>query len=133
MKSTVLSMLISLLIIGKAFSQSESFKNSIERGKVIYTDFCVTCHLPYGEGVKDVNPPLAKSDYLVKNREASIRGIKFGQQGEITVNGKKYNNIMAPLGLSDNEVADVMNYITNSWGNRNNKMITELEVSKIKK
>ena len=126
-------MLISLLIIGKAFSQSESFKNSIERGKVIYTDFCVTCHLPYGEGVKDVNPPLAKSDYLVKNREASIRGIKFGQQGEITVNGKKYNNIMAPLGLSDNEVADVMNYITNSWGNRNNKMITELEVSKIKK
>jgi mono/diheme cytochrome c family protein len=133
MKSTVLSLLISLLIIGKAFSQSESFKNSIERGKVIYTDFCVTCHLPYGEGVKDVNPPLAKSDYLFKNREASIRGIKFGQQGEITVNGKKYNNNMAPLGLSDIEVADVMNYITNSWGNKNNKMVTELEVSKIKK
>lgn len=133
MKSTVLIMLISLFMIAKGFSQSESLKNSFERGKLIYTDFCVTCHLPNGEGVKDVNPPLAKSDYLVKNREASIRGVKFGQQGEITVNGKKYNNIMAPMGLSDNEVADVMNYITNSWGNKNDKIVTELEVSKFKK
>ena len=80
-----------------------------------------------------MNPPLAKSDYLIKNREASIRGIKFGQQGELTVNGKKYNSIMAPMGLSDNEVADVMNYITNSWGNKNDKMITKEEVTKIKK
>lgn len=120
-------------MIAKGFSQSESLKNSFERGKLIYTDFCITCHLPNGEGVKDVNPPLAKSDYLVKNREASIRGVKFGQQGEITVNGKKYNNIMAPMGLSDNEVADVMNYITNSWGNKNDKIVTELEVSKFKK
>lgn len=133
MKSTVLIMLISLFMIAKGFSQSESLKNSFERGKLIYTDFCITCHLPNGEGVKDVNPPLAKSDYLVKNREASIRGVKFGQQGEITVNGKKYNNIMAPMGLSDNEVADVMNYITNSWGNKNDKIVTELEVSKFKK
>lgn len=38
---------------------------------------------------------------------------------------------MAPLGLSDNEVADVMNYITNSWENKNDKMLTEAEVSKI--
>ena len=133
MKSAVLSVLISLLINATGFSQSESLKNSFERGKVVYNDFCVTCHLPNGEGVKDVNPPLAKSDYLVKNREASIKGIKFGQQGEITVNGKKYNSIMAPMGLSNNEVADVMNYITNSWGNKNDKMITEDEVAKIKK
>ena len=133
MKSTVLIMLILLFMIAKGFSQSESLKNSFDRGKVIYTDFCVTCHLPNGEGVKDVNPPLAKSDYLIKNRDASIRGIKFGQQGEITVNGKKYNSIMAPMGLSDKEVADVMNYITNSWSNKNTKLITENEVSKIKK
>lgn len=133
MKSTFLSVLISLFIIATGFSQSESFKNSFDRGKVIYTDFCITCHLPNGEGVKDVYPPLAKSDYLVKYREASIRGIKFGQQGEITVNGKIYNSIMAPMGLSDNEVADVMNYITKSWGNKNETLITVDEVAKIKK
>ena len=69
----------------------------------------------------------------MKNREASIKGIKYGQEGEIIVNGKKYNSNMAALGLSDDEVADVMNYITNSWGNKNDKMVTEDEVSKIKK
>lgn len=115
------------------FSQTNPLTSSINRGKAIYNDFCMTCHLPNGEGVANVYPPLAKSDYLMKNREASIRGIKYGQQGEIIVNGKKYNSVMAALGLSDDEVADVMNYITNSWGNKNTKMITESEVSKIKK
>ena len=105
----------------------------MERGKDIYTDFCMACHLPLGEGVKNVFPPLAKSDYLLKNREASIRAIKFGLQGEITLNGINYNNVMAPLGVSDDEIADVMNYITNSWGNKNDKIVTEAEVSKIKK
>ena len=76
---------------------------------------------------------MVNSDYLRNNREASIRGIKFGQEGEMTVNDMVYNNVMAPLGLSDAEVADVMNYITNSWGNSNDKMITTEEVSAIKK
>lgn len=115
------------------YVQTDPLKESIERGSEIYVDFCITCHLPAGEGVDGVYPPLAKSDYLLKNREASIRGIKFGQQGEITVNGKTYDGYMAPLGLDDEEVADVMNYITNSWGNKNDKMITTEEVSRIKK
>lgn len=113
--------------------QTDPLKKSIERGSEIYTDFCISCHLPNGNGVERIYPPLAKSDYLMKNREASIKGIKYGQEGEIIVNGKKYNSNMAALGLSDDEVADVMNYITNSWGNKNDKMVTEDEVSKIKK
>jgi transcriptional antiterminator len=40
---------------------------------------------------------------------------------------------MANLGLTDEEVAYVMNYITNSWGNKNDKLVTEKEVSEIKK
>ncbi|WP_223551708.1 cytochrome c [Aestuariivivens sp. NBU2969] len=114
-------------------TQQTPLEASIARGSEIYTDFCATCHMPNGEGVETVNPPLAKSDFLIKNREESIKGIKYGRQGEITVNGKTYNGIMAPLGLSDDEVADVMNYITNSWGNKNDKMVTEEEVFKIKK
>lgn len=114
-------------------TQTDPLKESIARGSEIYTDFCVTCHLPNGEGVENIYPPLSKSDYLIQNREESIRGIKYGQEGEIIVNGKTYNNNMAVLGLSDDEVADVMNYITNSWENKNNKIVTEEEVSNIKK
>jgi mono/diheme cytochrome c family protein len=116
-----------------SYTSQDPLQKSIERGSEIYTDFCMTCHLPNGEGVENVYPPLAKSDYLLKNREKSIRGIKYGQEGEMIVNGKTYNDVMAPLGLSDREVADVMNYISNNWGNKNDKIVTEEEVSKIKK
>ena len=93
-----------------SYTSQDPLQESIERGSEIYTDFCMSCHLPNGKGVENVYPPLAKSDYLMKKREESIRVI-----------------------LSDDEVADVMNYITNSWGNKNNKIVTEAEVSSIKK
>lgn len=105
---------------------------SIERGKEIYSNFCTTCHMHNGKGVKNTFPPLANSDYLKNKREESIKAIKFGLSGEIKVNGEIYNTPMTRLGLSDKEVADVMNYITNSWGNQNNRLVTEKEVSKIK-
>ena len=75
---------------------------------------CITCHLDNSKGVPKVYPPLAGSDYLKKNRKESIKASKYGMSGEITVNGITYNSVMAPLGLSDEEVADVINYIHNS-------------------
>lgn len=108
-------------------------EKSMQNGRLVYNDFCITCHLASGKGVANVFPPLANSDYLKNNQEASIKGIKYGQNGEIVVNGKTYNGAMAALGLDDNEVADVMNYINNSWGNNYGKLITEEEVAKIEK
>jgi mono/diheme cytochrome c family protein len=111
--------------------QNPILKKSMARGNMIYTDFCISCHLPNGKGVPKVFPPLANSDYLMNNKFESIKAIKYGQSGEIIVNGETYNNVMSPLGLENDEIADVMNYITNSWGNSNEKLITEDEVSKI--
>lgn len=108
-------------------------KESIKRGSEIYADFCVTCHLPSGKGINGTFPPLAGSDFLRDNLEESIRGVKYGQRGKITVNGVTYNGFMARLGLEDDEIADVMNYVTNSWGNKNDKMITKAEVEAIQK
>ncbi|MBC3757591.1 cytochrome c [Hyunsoonleella sp. SJ7] len=113
--------------------QQDKLQESIARGQEVYTDFCMNCHLPAGEGVENVYPPLANSDYLINNREASIKGVKFGQKGEITVNGKVYNGYMAPMGLDDEEIADVMNYVYNNWGNKSDKIVTVEEVSAIKK
>jgi mono/diheme cytochrome c family protein len=117
----------------KTVEQDTELQQSIKRGKSIYTDMCVTCHLPNGKGVPKVYPPLAKSDYLLEKREASIKAVKYGLRGKIVVNGVEYKGIMSNLGLYEDEVADVMNYVTNSWGNKNPKMITEEEVEKIKK
>lgn len=125
--------LIALQSNKKKYVKTDPLQESIIRGSEIYTDFCMDCHLSTGQGVAGVFPPLAKSDFLKSNREASIKAIKFGLEGSITVNGDIYNSSMAQLGLSDNEIADVMNYITNSWGNKNDKMISIEEVAKLKK
>ena len=72
------------------------------------------------------------SDWLKNKRAESIHAVKYGQKGEIIVNQKKFNSIMPPMGLSDEEVADVMNYVMNSWSNKNQKMVTVKEVALIK-
>ena len=108
-------------------------QNSMERGNEVYTDFCLRCHLAEGQGIKNSFPPLAQSDYLVEQRSESIKAVKYGQSGEIIVNGISYNGVMAPMGLSDQEVADVMNYIMNNWGNNQNEMVTKAEVISVEK
>ena len=116
------------------YSQTDSLGISINNGKSIYNDFCIICHMHDGKGQKGIFPPLAKSDYLFKNMEESIKAIKFGGiDGEIVVNGVKYDTRMERMGLYDDEIADVMNYILNSWGNKYDKMIREKYIRKIKK
>ena len=112
-------------------SETSPLTASIERGKGIYTDLCVTCHLPTGKGIAGTYPPLDGSNWLTEKREESIRGVKYGMQGEIEVNGETYNNIMTPMGLSDEEVADALNYVMNSWSNNIDEMVTPEEVKMV--
>lgn len=113
--------------------QDDKLRASIARGEGIYMDFCMNCHMADGSGVGRTYPPLANSDYLMQKQDESIRGIKYGMDGKVVVNGQTYNNAMMPMGLEDEEVADVMNYINNSWGNRNQTLITAEQVSKVEK
>ena len=90
----------------------------IAKGKGVFMQTCFVCHQPNGEGIPNQIPPLAKSDYLMADKERSIRGVIQGQSGEMTVNGKTYNGTMIPLNyLSDEDIANVLTYVRNSWGN----------------
>ncbi len=113
-------------------TQDIKLSESIIRGEEIYVDFCMQCHLPNGKGTPNVFPPLAGSDWLINKRKESIHSIKYGLNGPIKVNGKPYNSAMTSLGLEDEEIVDVMNYIMNSWGNTQEKIVTLQEVSDIK-
>lgn len=108
-------------------------QNLQQPGKEIYADFCIQCHGANGKGDGKNFPPLDGSDWLTKKRTQSIHAVKFGQSGAIVVNKLKFNNIMPEMGLSNEEVADVMNYIMNSWGNKQSKKVTKEEVENIKK
>ena len=125
-------LLLSSVLFFSAEIQDPELKASIERGRDVYNDFCITCHLGNGEGSKGIIPPLAKSDYLLNNRKESIRAVKYGQQGKIKVNGVEYNGIMGNQHVTVEEIADVMNYILNSWGNSGAKRVTEEEVRSVK-
>jgi mono/diheme cytochrome c family protein len=125
--------LLSVIFTCFSFIQDTELSKSMARGKDVFNDFCIVCHKPNGEGTEKIFPPLAKSDFLVKYREESIRSVKYGQNGKIKVNGIEYNGNMPLPGLTDEEIADVMNYILNSWGNKSKKIVTINEVKSISK
>jgi len=111
--------------------QTTKLSESIDRGKVIYDEFCVRCHQENGEGHPKFYPPLAGSDWLTEKRVESIHSVKYGLKGEIVVNGVTFKRNMSNPGLQDSEIADVMNYIMNSWGNTQKEMVTTKEVSEV--
>lgn len=89
------------------------------RGRATYMQTCFVCHQPNGLGVPNQIPPLSKSDVLMGDKAGVIRGILQGRNGELLVNGKKYNTPMIPFAatLTDQQIADVITFVRNSWGN----------------
>jgi nitrite reductase (NO-forming) len=99
-------------------AQTVSLAQSVARGKTIYEGQCMSCHMAEGEGLESVYPSLTKSDNLKdKNRLAKI--VLKGQRGTIKVKGVDYSGEMIGFAMNDQEVADVLNFIRNSWGNKN--------------
>src|SRR5262245_19207316 len=112
------ALLIPATITFLFFSQDKKLQESMKRGKEVYTLNCQNCHMENGQGLEGVNPPLAKTTYLKDSRK-NIDIILNGQTGDVMVNGKKYNAIMNPMNyLDDQQIADVLNYVRNSWGNK---------------
>jgi mono/diheme cytochrome c family protein len=98
--------------------QGSDLDASIARGKTVYTTTCITCHRDAGQGIPEVYPPLAKSDYLMANKRRSIGIVVNGLSGPITVNHAKFDAEMVPVDLTDEQVSDVLNFVRNSWGNK---------------
>ena len=106
-------------VTSASFSQTFNLKESILRGKELYAQECQICHMPEGEGMTGIYPPLAKTDYLKQPTPFLINIILKGQSGEIVVNGATYNTPMpAQDYLTDEKVSDILNYIRNSWSNK---------------
>ncbi len=96
---------------------AKSMAEKMEFGKAAYMQTCFACHQAEGQGIANAFPPLAKSDYLNADVNRAIDIILHGKTGEITVNGQKYNSVMTAQTLTDEEVANVLTYVYNSWGN----------------
>jgi len=119
-------------ILTTSFFQKYDLPKSIERGKEVYATYCMNCHMADGIGT-DVFPPVAKADYLKKPVKTLINIILQGQSGEIMVNKKKYDALMPSQPyLEDEQIADVLNYIRNSLGNKIPVAITPAQVKALR-
>jgi len=88
------------------------------RGEAVFLGNCAACHQATGQGLPGAFPPLAGSDYLQGERKNVLAAALFGLSGPITVNGTDYNGVMPSMGyLTDQELADSLTYVLNSWGN----------------
>lgn len=112
-----------------SFSQP-GIKESIERGKEVYKKACLACHQPNGEGVPDMNPPLIKTKYVLGDKKKLITIVINGTNEGVVINGETYDNPMpAQPQLTDQQVADVLTYVRNSFGNKASA-VTVAEVKK---
>ena len=98
--------------------EAEGLAARMQRGEATFIGVCSTCHQRDGAGLASVFPPLASSDYLMADTDRSIELVLSGLSGTITVNGTAFNGVMPPFSnLTDHEIADVLTYVRNSFGN----------------
>jgi mono/diheme cytochrome c family protein len=88
-------------------------------GKTVYNKSCLSCHQADGAGVQRLNPPLIKTDYVLGDKKRLINIVLNGFSEEVEINGEYYDNSMPPLNfLNDQEIADVLTFVRNSFGNK---------------
>ena len=111
------SICLAIVVVITSVARAADLSVRLQRGQEIYARNCFSCHQLNGEGVPGVFPPLAKSDFLRENIERGVRAVCEGLSGEIVVNGRTYAGAMPPVVIDDADVADVVTYVLNSWGN----------------
>jgi mono/diheme cytochrome c family protein len=127
---TLIGILFSLIVLTAAQPKpvQTKLKASIERGKKVYTERCLTCHQIDGGGVQNMNPPLVKTKWVLGDKTQLIDIVLKGLTTGIIIDDIEYHNVMAShADLSDLQIADVLTYVRNSFGNKA-KAVTEDEV-----
>lgn len=93
-----------------------------DRGAKVYRNQCAQCHQADGNGVLGVYPPLVASNWVTGHPQVVSRILINGLNGPIVVKGSNYNGNMPAFGssglaLSDKDIAGVITYIRQEWGN----------------
>lgn len=104
----------------------------MEHGEEVYKKHCQVCHQTNGSGNPGMYPPLDDTEMVNGDKDELIEIILNGMSGEIEVKGEIYNQVMIPHNfLSDKEIADLLTYVRNSFGNSSSP-VTEEEVAEVR-
>jgi cytochrome c551 len=112
----LLAFSLQLTACGQSKNQSTKFQQYYVQGEQLYIKNCSNCHQKKGGGLGRIYPPLNKSDYMDQHLDEVICAMKNGIEGELIVNGKKYNKQMKGIpSLTELEIAEIATYIYNTW------------------
>lgn len=101
-------------------------REGLAAGEKLYQTYCVACHQGDGKGDGSRFPPLAGTRWVTGSKARLISAVVHGLSGEIDVEGQKYNGVMPAHGfLTDEQVAQVLTYIRQSFGNQAQSVSTE--------
>lgn len=117
--------------VARAAEKSPSEESLLAKGKILYLQHCIACHQTSGQGTPGAFPPLANSDFLLANKLHSVKIVVEGFSDIVTVNGKTFKGFMPPAVLNDQQVAEVLTFVRNSWGN-SGEAVTADEVKKVR-
>ncbi|MDB4901758.1 MAG: hypothetical protein JWQ63_1039 [Mucilaginibacter sp.] len=118
-----ISIILFVLTVTGMFTSCQSdeeieFKRYYSSGSLVYQTKCQNCHGTHGEGLLRLIPPLTDSNYLKINKKSLACIVKYGLRGEINIKNKIFQEKMPPTGLAPIEIANVLTYVTNSFGNK---------------
>jgi mono/diheme cytochrome c family protein len=92
---------------------------STAAGQKVYSQYCISCHQADGGGVQHMNPPLIKTTYVLGDKSKIIKIVLNGFSEDVDINGDSYSNTMPSFDmLKDQEIADVLTYVRNSFTNK---------------
>ena len=118
MKKVLAASLLSIGLTWTLFAQT-SLKTAMINGKKVYEKNCLTCHQANGGGVPRMNPPLINASFVKGDKKKLIQWVLKGSTEKVPIDGKYYsNNMPAQDVLKDEDIADVLTYIRNSFKNK---------------
>lgn len=111
--------------------KNNSLVASIDSGKVVFLKYCLVCHQADGSGVYNMNPPLIKTKWVLGPKDVLVRQILKGSRGTVEIEGDTFHNTMPAQPLTDEQIANVLTYVRNSFGNKASR-VTPAEVKTIR-
>lgn len=103
-------------------------------GMILFNSYCSSCHQRDGKGDNNRYPPLLGSEWVAGDKERLMNVILNGLNGEITVNGKKFNGQMPAHGsfLDDHAVASIVTYVKRRFNKEKEFTLTSEEVGHLR-
>jgi mono/diheme cytochrome c family protein len=125
MKKKLITATALLPFVAFVLAQTSPSPASIARGEAVYKKECLSCHQADGGGVPHMNPPLAQSSNVLKDKKKIIGVVLKGMSDRVPLDDEYYSNVMASHSyLTDQQIADVLTYVRNSFGNKASAVTT---------